>query len=127
MSDRLVQVVLVELLGRQGLQDVRGHRVDPLGGLDVVLLGDLRRRMPEHLGREVGTTGPADSAGNGLSGVRVVSIGQKALRSVSFFFSATSAAGLDEAVACTNRVCPSQSRKRASTLPSPRGMNAISQ
>jgi hypothetical protein len=57
-----------------------------------------------------------------------VSTGWKALRCVSFFFSAASAAGRDDAVAWTRRVWPSQSRKRvrASTLPLPRVMNAIS-
>ncbi|WP_199904983.1 hypothetical protein [Nocardioides sediminis] len=47
---------------------------------------------------------------------------------MSFFFNAASAAGLDEAVAWTSRVWPSQSRKRvrASTLPVPRWMEEIS-
>ncbi len=58
----------------------------------------------------------------------MVSMGWKALRWVSFFFSSTSAAGLEEAVAWTSRVCPSQSRKRvrASTVPWPRGRKTIS-
>ncbi|MEI2670408.1 MAG: hypothetical protein V9G13_04615 [Marmoricola sp.] len=57
-----------------------------------------------------------------------MSTGWKTLRSASRRFNSTSAAGLDEAVACTSRVWPSQSRNRvrASTLPFARGMKVIS-
>ncbi len=64
-------LVHIPSMGSERFQDLGGDRVHLLVGLDVVLLGDLRRGVPEHLGGEIGATGPVEDRGDrAAEGVR---------------------------------------------------------